>query len=525
MTEYTTSSEAIREYLTSRERTARWVQQHYGHDVELLSPSVPPSSISDSDAPSYGPSDSEESSQSLPPRMFLRWTDGRPDMPVSSSSNYARSRSQSHPYPYSRRDESPDSVQRHPHPAHSNFHPSAGSRHPSAALASSAHSRHAQTLSYATAPFQGPLGQQDDIAPSLPEHIVVLPSPQEGDPPQVPGAVPSHVSHSHHGSQHLSRTPTAHAVHHPQPIPAGGAYPPLPSHQSTIHAPSPRHAYNPSHASHVSRHATHSPAMQQSHSQPLPVAHGGAYPSRPGTALPYTYSPPQIVYAPSSKHGGGSNYAPPQIVYSPPQQHGGAPSITYSQSAPNPLAYQHPRHGMSTAPSGPRVAVDSSRSRSRGGARGHGHTGSQVPSSHGRSKSISTRDRYGDDSRRGRSPTRSGSDTSGSTYYILPTPGQKVQIIVSTGSQISDGSIVDHVLGSQPPSGAPSLRTATSATKASQYSQHSPHSPHDAKKPFFQRIFQIPKLASSSTGSTTSTGRRLRRRHTLQVGAQAHGEH
>lgn len=467
MTEYTTSSEAIREFLTARERTARWIQQHYGYEDELLSPSAPPSSISDSDAPSYGPSDSEESSSSVPPRMILRWNDGRPDMPIDRSSAYGRPRTQSHPHPYSRRDESPGRL-----PRHSNFHPGAGSHHPSAP---STHSRHAQTLSYASVPPQGPFVESDDTPPPTPEHIVVLPSPQGEDVPRMPGTTPSHGSQSRHGSQHPSRT---HSMHHPKPMPASGAYSAAPSHAPTLHAPSPRRAYNPSNTSHASRHATRSPVMQHSQSQPLPVAHGGAYPARPGTALPYAYSPPQIVYAPSSRHG-GSHYAPPQIVYSPPAHpHAraptgpGAPSITYSQSAPLP----HPHHGRSTAPPGPR-AVESSRS-------SHGH---------GRGRSF----HRADDSRRGRSPD---SDTSGSTYYVLPTPGQKVQII--------------------PPSGAPSVRTATTATKVS----HSPHSPHDAKKPFFQRMFHIPKLASSSTGSTNSSGRKLRRRHTLQVGAHAHDE-
>ncbi|GJE85426.1 hypothetical protein PsYK624_015050 [Phanerochaete sordida] len=486
MTEYTSSSDAIREYLSARDRTARWVTQHHGYDDELLSPSVPPSILSDSDAPSYGPSDSEESSDSIPPRMFLRWNDGRADVPISRrGSNPARPRTQSHSHTYSRRDESPERLP----PRHSKFHPGAGSHRPSAALVPSAHSRYGQTLSYASVPPQGPFVESDDTPPPSPEHIVVLPSPQDEDGPQVPGTTPSHGSH-----QSTHRPARTHSMHYPQPKQGSGMYPP-PSHQTTIHAPNPRRAYNPSNTSHVSRHATHSPAMQQSHSQPLPVAHGGAYPSRPGTALPYQYAPPQIVYAPSSKQG--STYAPPQIVYSPsmhPQGYParGAPSIAYSQSAPLP----HPHHGMSTAPP-PGAHIVDDRSRSRG----HSRAGSVVQGGYrGRSGSVSVARR--DESRRGRSPARSDSDTSGSTYYILPTPGQKVQII--------------------PPSGAPSLRTATSATKASQHSAHS--SPHDTKKPFFQRIFHIPKLPSSSTASSSSAGRKLRRRHTLQVGAHALGE-
>ena len=77
--------------------------------------------------------------------------------------------------------------------------------------------------------------------------------------------------------------------------------------------------------------------------------------------------------------------------------------------------------------------------------------------------------------------------------------------------------------GTQQP-GAPSLRTATSGTKASQHSPHSAASADAKKPPFFQRIFHIPKFASSvdSRGTSSSTGRKLRRRHTLQVGAAQH---
>lgn len=426
MTEYTSSSEAIREYLTARERTARWVKQHYGQDIQLLSPSSPPSILTDSDALSYGPSKSEESTNSTPPRMILRWNDGRPDLPIPSSSIHARSRSASHPHPYRSRNESVDVVPPLPH--NNNFRPGAGSHHPSAAYVPSVPSRHAQSLSYASGPLLGPPGQAHSTPPPSPEHIVVLPSPQSDDPQGGPSAAPvasSHVPISYHGSRNVSRTPTAHSIHHPQAVPAAGAYPPIPSQQPTIHAPSPRHAFN---ASHPSGNATQSPAMQYTQSQPGPVSHGGAHPSRPGTALPYTYSPPAIVYAPSSRHG-GSNYVPPQIVYSPSSHahRGQAPSITYSHSAPMPATQHHPHGGMGSVPANPRAALDA------------GRGGSRDPRNHGHSRSQSTSTRHHDGSRQARSSIRSGSPslsdagsrTSGSTYYVLPTPGQKVQIIVS----------------------------------------------------------------------------------------------
>ena len=419
MTEYTTSSEAIREYMTARERTARWVTQHHGHDIALLSPSVPPSILSDSDAPSYGPSDSEESTDSLPPRMILRWGDGRPDIAIPSSSNHARARSQSHPRPYRHPDEADNFVPPLPPLAHPHFHPSAGSHRPSAAPVPSVPSRHAQSLSYASGPLQGPPGQAHSTPPPSPEHIVVLPSPQDEGGPSTAPVAPSHVPSSRHGSHHVSRTPTAHSIHHPQAARANGAYSAIPAQQPTIHAPSPRHAYNPSH---TSQNHPQSPPIQYTHSQPHPVSHGGAHPSRPGTALPYTYSPPAIVYAPSSR--AGSNYAPPQIVYSPSHTHRGpAPSITYSHSAPMPATQHHPNGATPMPPNvNPRgVVIDTGRSASRG------------PRSQSQSRSHAHHYAHSRSPSRSGSPSLSdaGSRTSGSTYYILPTPGQKVQIIVS----------------------------------------------------------------------------------------------
>lgn len=80
MTEYTTSSQAFREYMSSRERTARWVQSHSPTEDEFYSPSLPPSVI-DGLVPSSPPSEAD-SSHSTPPKMVLRYNDGRPDIPI-----------------------------------------------------------------------------------------------------------------------------------------------------------------------------------------------------------------------------------------------------------------------------------------------------------------------------------------------------------------------------------------------------------------------------------------------------------
>ncbi|KAI0685741.1 hypothetical protein BC835DRAFT_1248657, partial [Cytidiella melzeri] len=477
MTEYTTSSDAIREYLSARERTAMWVNRHTGHvaNETVLSPSVPPSIISDSDAPSYGPTDSDdESERSIPPRMVLRWADGRPDVTISTEQQqqqqHARARAHSNPVRqtslnYSSR--APSTARLHHGPGRDGLvgHPFA--QNPPQ------HSRYAQTLSYASVPVSE---SDNQPGPPSPEHILILPSPQGEEPPSIPSAHP------------ITRAATVHSAHPERIVPTGVA----PSHrpsQQNIHAPSPRHAFNPSHAS---RNNTHSPALTYSHSHPPPSGHANSRPiqnaSRPGTALPYAYSPPQIIYAPSSRNP-STHYAPPQIVYSPPSRaqqsrsREPAPSITYSHSDPLPDHHNNPYYHTVPRASARGVLVEEDSSGSEN-ARGH-----RREQSHGHSRSTSTRGRP-----RGRvavdhSPSRSrsetpplsdtGSRTSGSTYYILPTPGQKVQII-------------------QP--GAPSLHTATTSTTKT--SQHSPNSVHH--KSFFQKMFSIPRFAGSvdSRGSS-----------------------
>ena len=441
MTEYTTSSDAIREYLTARERTAYWVNQHFTRvpENDLLSPSVPPSELDDSDAPSYGPSDSDnESSHSLPPRMVLRWNDGRPDLPIAPDQQNSFHRPQSaRPSGDRRRNASLGSGAHAPPPPSIPRHGSAGP-----------HPRYEQSLSYVTAPGEeGPL--------EGPENIVVLPSPQEGDPGQAPmsvGGGPSHVSHLESRPM-PSRTATMHSARRPQ---MNGMFGPSetqrPSRHPSIAAPRPRHAYN---SSQGSRHGAPSPSMAYSQSQPSQAQREGRSmeeraSSRVASQLPYAYSPPAIIYAPSSRHG--SSYAPPAIVYSPPSHinhshNRGAPSITYSHSAPLPHGHRpgtrgshHPSHrgAPSNLPLDEEAEqYDGTQGRSRSRVRAMSETqalprhGTNSERSRTRGMYAVPRSPYRPQSRP-RSPLREdGSDTSGSTYYILPTPGQKVQIIVS----------------------------------------------------------------------------------------------
>ncbi|TFK46159.1 hypothetical protein OE88DRAFT_1668002 [Heliocybe sulcata] len=75
MSDYYPASDSGHVYLSNRERIAKWVQA-YG-DVGLRTPSDPPSPVDEW----LGPDGSEEdyTDNSIPPRIVLRYRDGRPD--------------------------------------------------------------------------------------------------------------------------------------------------------------------------------------------------------------------------------------------------------------------------------------------------------------------------------------------------------------------------------------------------------------------------------------------------------------
>ncbi|KAJ6622869.1 hypothetical protein B0H10DRAFT_2162663 [Mycena sp. CBHHK59/15] len=81
MTEYTTSSQVIRDYLSSKERTKHWVHSRAEPPELCYSPNAAPS-ILDIDAIPTSPPSEVESSHSVPPKMVLRYSDGRPDEPI-----------------------------------------------------------------------------------------------------------------------------------------------------------------------------------------------------------------------------------------------------------------------------------------------------------------------------------------------------------------------------------------------------------------------------------------------------------
>lgn len=379
MTEYTTSSQALRHYLETRERTAHWIHGISGSaaGAELLSPSVPPS-VLDGLVPEAAASEAD-SSHSTPPKMILRYGDGRPDVPIPHSRHHQQHRSR------------------------------AGSA--------------ADAPGYRPRRFDNP-----DVPP---EEIRILPS---FDGSNVPASSSSRPGHSR--SKSLPRTAESHRHHHHHdapPLPAGG--------------PQQIHIY------------------PRAPTAGAPAYPSGQYPPRSGHA--HAKHPPAIVYAPRDR----AHYAPPQMFHHAPQT--GPNGMMYSHSAPVPGQYP-PAY-----PGGPYP--------------GHRPTGSAHdvradPGRRDRMRSLGGRATR-------RTPSASSeslhSGKSGSTYYVLPSQGQKVHVI----SPSPDQSII----------------TAPSAGKMG------------GKKPFFQRLFSFKKVSHAGSSNSSSEGRGLHRSHSL--GGGHHGSH
>ncbi|KAJ7286406.1 hypothetical protein C8J57DRAFT_1287555 [Mycena rebaudengoi] len=407
MTEYTTSSQAIRDYQSSKERTKHWVHSRVEPPDQCYSPSVAPSILYDGEGVFTSPPSEAESSHSTPPKMVLRYSDGRPDQPIEHpAGGYATKRSGS-------KNRSRESGHSHGNRSRSGSHG----------------------------------------APHVPEEIRILPS---RDAPR------STTQHSR--SKSLPRNtysqiqdplpdlplphPSQHSLH-----PHGGA--PLPGP-----LPLPR------------------PAPLVTFSQPQPPWHN--YPTYPAGPGGHRHAPPAIVYAPS--HRSRPHYAPPAILSHPPRM--GPNGMIYSHSAPV-HSTQFPRkfptpYPSAVAPSTQMSLVHEER-----------RSGSRMPNRHDRSGSRTARQMSPASS----TSSFTGSDGSGSTYYVMPTGRQKVHIIHT-------------------PDASASVFTASSST----HSPTSPRSGGSLKKPFFQRLlgFAEKRLFSSSGDSSRGSsrgGRRLQRRH------------
>lgn len=290
MTEYTTSSHAFREYMSARERTARWVQCHSPIEEGFYSPSIPPSVI-DGLVPSSPPSEAD-SSHSTPPKMVLRYNDGRPDIPI-------------------------------PHPGSGHGMGKPGSRtYQSSPQTSSSPSR-VRSGSSGDSPVFNPSYIPRRDHESSPEEIRILPSSG-----QVPNSsTPSRQGHTR--SKSLPRN----SDRHRQPV-SDAPFMPPPHLQS-------QYGQNPSPGMGSQGIP---PAQQVSFAQPT-----HPFPPRHGHPR---HMPPAIIYAPSHRSH-QPHYSPPAMFHHPPQM--GPNGMIYSHSAPvpgqYPPAYPTPYPSVRGAPS------------------------------------------------------------------------------------------------------------------------------------------------------------------------------
>ncbi|KAJ7481113.1 hypothetical protein B0H11DRAFT_1807989 [Mycena galericulata] len=406
MTEYTTSSQAIRDYLSSKERTKHWVHTRIEPPENCYSPSTAPSILDDSDGFTIAPPSDAESTHSVPPKMVLRYSDGRPDEPIPYPDDYRLKRGGSKIHPR-------ESLRSQTLPTHRSRSGSHG-------------------------------------APRVPEEIRILPSHGVD--------APRSAAHSHTRSKSLPRD----------------AY-------SQMQDPAPD-------MPHISHHNPSAGGLPG----PLPVPHSGPlvtfsqpYPQAwhhgPESAGSHgrRHAPPPIVYAPS--HHSRPHYAPPAMYSHPPKM--GPNGMIYSHSAPVPSSHYPPKY-PTPYPSAVAPSHMSSVNEER-------RSGSRTPNRRDRSRSRTTRQLSPASS----TSSFTGSNGSGSTYYVMPTGRQKVHVIHT-------------------PDATASLYTASSTA----HSPTSPHSGSSLKKPFFQRLlgFAEKRLFSSSGDSSRGSsrgGRRLHRRH------------
>jgi len=265
--------------MSARERTAYWVQNHSPIEDEFYSPSLPPSVI-DGLVPSSPPSEAD-SSHSTPPKMVLRYNDGRPDVPI-------------------------------PHPGSMG---KPGSRmYQNSPQTSSSHSRARSGSSSDSPGFKPSYIHRRDHESRSPEEIRILPSS---------GEVPtSSTSSRHTRSKSLPRS----SDHHRPPAPDVPFMPP--AHMQTQ---SPYYGQGPTT---MGPQGT-SPPQQVSFAPPT-----HPWPPRHGHPK---HTPPAIIYAPSHRSH-QPHYSPPAMFHHPPRMGPNGMIYSHSAPVPGqyPPAYPTP---------------------------------------------------------------------------------------------------------------------------------------------------------------------------------------
>ena len=492
MTEYTSDPEAIAHYLAARNRTANWVDSITGKS--LVAPSAPPSLVSDTDDGLSSQDSDAESSHSQPPRMVLRYPDGRPDVavsaawppgsqkPLSTSPTYAHHYS-SRPQPgsHGHHPSNPDMHSRvpsnavplyvtppppviatHPEtihirpsptgPQHNAYFPpdphndpSAPPRSRSRSIRSSNRPQVSLQMIYSPPP-PVPLSSQSQSAPVSPTGegfqptqpppplpqpgLVIAPSPVYGfpptSPPEPPQAAPPTGSSRTHSRTHSYSS--NHSYPHPPAQPSSNPGPPPTLYHSGSTAQRPRrHSSRAGSTSHIDPHPHPHVDSQQSSSH----TGSGISPSRR-----HVHNPPSIIYAPSAN---SSLYAynPPVITTRPPPNmpiHSPTPHhahrMAQSISDPTPIGGSLGRNGTSG-----RLFEDFSRTPSPNTARARAKESAKKDKS--RKDKLRRRRRDGAGGVDNDDHDDGASFSSGSTYYVLPSPGQKIKVVVSVLTQLS----------------------------------------------------------------------------------------
>ncbi|KJA24303.1 hypothetical protein HYPSUDRAFT_53893 [Hypholoma sublateritium FD-334 SS-4] len=214
MTEYTTNPQAVREYMSAQQRTARWLQGVAGRSegAACYSPSAPPSILEDALVPSAPPSDAD-SSHSSPPKMILRYGDGRPDVPIPHAARRP-------PHGQRTRSDAPAHARRYEAPPEEiRILPTA----PSAA-------GHARSKSLSRAPERRRHDPPPPDVPFVPPHYA-RPPPAGFAPPPPQWPPRPHAKHPPaivyappHGAQRAHYAPPALFHHTPQMGPNGMIY-------------------------------------------------------------------------------------------------------------------------------------------------------------------------------------------------------------------------------------------------------------------------------------------------------------
>ncbi|KAE9409610.1 hypothetical protein BT96DRAFT_931768 [Gymnopus androsaceus JB14] len=412
MTESQVSPQDIEQFYSSQHRVRDWITRHADH--VFTSPNNPPSELDDQDALSSPPSD-VESSHSIPPRLMLRYPDGR-ETPI-------------------------------PH-AHKDSHSTLGrdSRSRSNPLHSS-HQRSRSGSSPASPPALDHRRESEQLRSHSPEEIHVLPSASDETSPLPSG--------SHHSRSRSLPRDAFSPSHNHDPMPTSSS-----SHHNTYGVTSGMPMQTEMTPPIIPLLPSPGPHAGLARTQPAPAPwHSYAAPVRAGPMMPpsrehFKHNPPSIVYAPS--HNSHTNYHPPAILSYRPTT--GPNRIFYSHSVPPAQAQianaGYPSVHGSRAPQEERIhrhkrssesRPSSSRHRDRSAGSSKSKSTSGRKSGRDRSRSLPFEEEYPPTQHQhhhhhnperhhrhhARPPSPVGSDGSGSTYYVLPTAKQKVHVLAT----------------------------------------------------------------------------------------------